>query len=186
MRGTEAKHLASSILQPLYAKPTVGSAAPAKMMSDEVLGIAVSSCLGLTGTVGIGAGGPTGGVRRVECIRFRVGGDGYDSPIDEDDEDADNMHEGGTIKETFDVSFAVSFGGLTGEWMAKGLAATADDAEDEENAVSGRSASEMDAHDGNQTTPAAWKTKFLEAQRKLWESQEEVKSLKDKILEAVL
>lgn len=186
LRGTEAKHLASSILQPLYAKPTVGSAAPAKMMSDEVLGIAVSSCLGLTGTVGIGTGGPTGGVRRVECIRFRVGGDGYESPIDEDDEDTDNMHESGTIKETFDVSFAVSFGGLTGEWMAKGLAATADDPEEDDNAAPGRGVSELDSHDGSQVTPAAWKTKFLEAQRKLWESQEEVKSLKDKILEAVL
>ena len=186
LRGTEAKHLASCILQPLYAKPTAGSSAPAKVMSDQVLGIAISSCLGMTSTVGIGTGGPTGGVRRVDCIRFRIGGDGYESPIDEDDEDADNMHEGGTIKETFDVSFAVSFGGLTGEWIAKGLTATADDIEDEETAASGRRRSELDRQDISQSTPAAWKTKFLEAQRKLWESQEEVKSLKDKILEAVL
>ena len=186
LRGTEAKHLASSILQPLYAKPTTGSSAPGKVISDQVLGIVISSCLGLTNTVGIGTGGPIGGVRRVECIRFRIGGDGYESPIDEDDEDADNMHESGTIKETFDVSFAVSFGGLTGEWIAKGLTATADEAEDEEAATSGRKTSELDRQDSNQNTSAAWKTKFLEAQRKLWESQEQVKSLKDKILEAVL
>jgi hypothetical protein len=186
LRGIEAKHLASSILQPLYAKATTGSAAPAKVMNDQVLGIAISSCLGLTSTVGIGTGGPMGGVRRVECIRFRIGGDGYESPIDDEDEDADNMHESSTIKETFDVSFAVSFGGLTGEWIAKGLTATADDTEDEDNAARDRRISEMDRQDGNQNTPAAWKTKFLEAQRKLWESQEEVKSLKDKILEAVL
>ena len=35
------------------------------------------------------SGGPAGGVRRVECVRFRIGGDGYESPIAEDDEDAD-------------------------------------------------------------------------------------------------
>jgi hypothetical protein len=186
LRGTEAKNLASSILQPLYVKPALGSTAPAKIMSDSVLGIAISSCLGLTGTVGMGTGGPSGGVRRVECIRFRIGGDGYESPIDEEDEDADNMHEGGTIKETFDVSFAVSFGGLIGEWIAKGLTATAEDLDEEGGAVSGRRSSEPDRPDSSQNTPAAWKTKFLEAQRKLWESQEEVKSLKDRILEAVL
>jgi hypothetical protein len=185
LRGTEAKHLASSILQPLFDKPTAGSGAPSKVMDDQVLGIAISSCLGLTSAVGIGNGGPTGGVRRVECIRFRIGGDGYESPIDEDDEDADNMHESGTIKETFDVSFTVSFGALTGEWIVKGLTATADDPDNEDNERGGRT-SELDRSDGSQNTPAAWKTKFLEAQRKLWESQEEVKSLKDKILEAVL
>jgi hypothetical protein len=133
----------------------------------------------------MGNGGPTGGVRRVECVRFRIGGDGYESPIDEDDEDADNMHESGTIKETFDVCFAVSFGSLTGEWIAKGLTATTDDGDDEEKATGGRKP-EPDRTESSLNTPAAWKTKFLEAQRKLWESQEEVKSLKDKILEAVL
>ncbi|KAH8723536.1 ARS binding protein 2-domain-containing protein [Phaeosphaeriaceae sp. PMI808] len=186
LRGTEAKHLASTILQPLYAKPTTGITGPTKILSDEVLGIAISSCLGLTNAVGIGTGGPSGGVKRVDCIRFRIGGDGYESPIDDEDEDAENMHEGGSIKETFDVSFAVSFGGLTGEWMAKGLTAIADDYGDEENAAGGSRSSELDRQDSSQNTPAAWKTKFLEAQRKLWESQEEVKCLKDKILEAVL
>jgi hypothetical protein len=150
-------------------------------MSDQALGIAISSCLGLTNAVGGGIGGPTGGVRRVECIRFRIGGDGYESPIDEDDDDADTLHEGGRIKETFDVQFAVSFGGLSGEWIAKGLETMTGGDEDARGAIS-----ELERHGPSQLTPAAWKSKFLEAQKKLWESQEEVKSLKDKILEAVL
>ena len=152
-------------------------------MSDQALGIAISSCLGLTSGVGLGTGGPTGGVRRVECIRFRIGGDGYESPIDEDDEDAEGMREGGRVKETFDVLFAVGFGGLSGEWVAKGLETTSEDAGDE--AARG-GISDMERVDQGQQTMAAWKGKFLEAQRKLWESQEEVKNLKDKILEAVL
>jgi hypothetical protein len=45
---------------------------------------------------------------------------------------------------------------------------------------------EAEKSDGNVNSVMGWKTKFLEAQRKLWESQEESKSLKEKILEAVL
>jgi hypothetical protein len=179
LRGTEAKNLASSILQPLYAKPNTSSnpASPAKVLSDEVLGIAISSCLGLTSAVGIGTGGPTGGVRRVECIRFRVGGDGYESPIDDEDEDVmlPESGNGGTIKETFDVSFAVAFGGLSGEWVAKGLSALADEVVGEERAG-------KDEERGEQ----AWKGRFLDSQRRLWEKEEEVRCLKDRILEAVL
>lgn len=122
----------------------------------------------------------------MDCIRFRIGGDGYESPIDEDDEDADDMHESSAIKETFDVSFTVSFGSLSGEWIAKGLVATADDTNTERNPASGSRTSELERQEHSQITSTAWKTKFVEAQRKLWETQEEVKSLKDKILEAVL
>jgi hypothetical protein len=185
LRGNEAKTLASSILRPLYTKPTSGPTSAAKVMNDAALGIAISSCLGLASAVGIGAGGPTGGVRRVECIKFRVGRDGYESPIDEDDEDADSLHNGGSIKETFDVSFAVTFGGLSGEWTAKGLETTTEIA-GEDGTTSSVNMYDPDQQDSSQNTPAAWKAKFLEAQRRLWESQEEVKSLKDKILEAVL
>lgn len=167
-------------------------------MSDQTLGIAISSCLGLTSAVGIGIGGPTGGVRRVECIRFRIGGDGYESPIDEDEDDGDatavdNLHSrpgnsGSRIKETFDVFFAVNFGGLTGEWVAKGLEIRNENTEDAsgDRRGDGEAALDRDGAGPSQMTPAAWKSKFLDMQRRLWEREEEVKSLKDRILEAVL
>lgn len=183
LRGTEAKNLATSILQPLYAKPANSNSGPSKALSDQVLGIAISSCLGLTSAVGVGTGGPSGGVKRVECIRFRIGGDGYESPMDDDDDD-DGMQESGPVRETFDVFFNVSFGSLSGEWQAKGLTASSDDIHDEDHTAAGTGIGEQSQPDQN--NPAAWKAKFLEAQRKLWETQEEVKSLKDKILEAVL
>lgn len=185
LRSNEAKTLASAILQPLYTKPAQPQSAT-KTMSDQALSIAISSCLGLTSAVGIGAGGPNGGVRRVECIRFRTGGDGYESPIDEDDEDGDNVDSSSSIKETFDVSFAVSFGGLTGEWKAKGLETTPDTQDEDDIRRGGHGLQELEKQDSSQHTLAAWRAKFIEAQRKLWESQEEVKSLKDKILEVVL
>ena len=186
LRSNEAKVLASAILQPLYSKSTPGGSASMKVMNDHALGIAISSCLGLTGAVGIGVGGPNGGVRRVECVRFRVGGDGYESPMEEDDEEGDGLHDHDAVRETFDVSFTVAFGGLTGEWSAKGLTALSGDDEDRMDVMPSGGMSELERQDPSQHTPAAWKSKFLEAQRKLWESQEEVKSLKDKILEAVL
>jgi hypothetical protein len=138
--------------------------------------------LGLTSAVGLGAGGPSGGVRGVECTRFRVGGDGYDSPIDEDDEDADGM-ESGSIKESFDVYFNVSFGGLSGEWSVKQLSPSSPDDNANEAA---RNAEDAERQDPQQNTITGWKNKFFEAQRKLWESQEGAKILKEKIFEAIL
>jgi hypothetical protein len=181
LRGNEAKNLACAILQPLYAKPSAGQS-PAKVMTDQILGIAISSCLGLSNASGIGLGGPVGGVKRVECARFRVGGDGYESPIDDNEDDTESMNGSGVVKETFDVYFAVSFGGLSGEWTAKGLHATAEDTDPKD----ARAGAQEDRVESGQHATAAWKSKFEAAQRKLWESQEEVKNLKEKILEAVL
>jgi hypothetical protein len=181
LRGTEAKNIASAILQPLYAKPATSAASPAKIMSDQILGLAISSCLGLCSAVGLGVGGPNGGVRRVQCTRFRIGGDGYESPIDDDDEDADGL-DAGSVKESFDVYFGVSFGGLSGEWSVKGLSPTADDRIEDEATRK----DEAERQDASQNTAASWKSKFQEAQRKLWESQEDNRTLKEKILEAVL
>ncbi|KAF2660821.1 hypothetical protein K491DRAFT_588433 [Lophiostoma macrostomum CBS 122681] len=182
LRGTEAKNLASSILTPLYSKPT-SSTPQSKIINDQVLAIAISSCLGLTSSVGLGIGGPNGGVRRVECVRFRVGGDGYESPIDDDDEDAEGMGGEGTVRESFDVCFGVSFGNLTGEWNVKGL----DPATNEkEGAKAGSRSEEVERSEAPANTAAGWKSKFLEAQRKLWESQEGHTTLREKILEAVL
>ncbi|RYN20049.1 hypothetical protein AA0115_g10434 [Alternaria tenuissima] len=188
LRGNEAKILATAILQPLYSKPASGhssstSPANSKVMSDSALGVAIASCLGLTSAVGVGIGGPTGGVRRVECIRFRVGGDGYESPVDDEDEEGESPRDGTRIKETFDVFFGVNFGGLVGEWVVKGLEISSSSEEiGEAVGESSRASDELERNE----TPAAWKTKFLDAQRRLWEKEEEVKSLKDKILEAVL
>ena len=183
LRGTEAKNLASAILKPLYAKPTTGPASPSKVISDQVLSIAISSCLGLNSAVGIGNGGPSGGVRRVECVRFRVGGDGYESPIDDDDEDADGLNDTGSIRESFDVVFAISFGGLAGEWSVKGISPTS--TENEQDGKTGDTEA-GDKYEPSPNTVTGWKTRFLETQRKLWEREEEVKALREKILEAVL
>lgn len=173
LSGTEAKALATSILLPLSAAPASG----VNTMSESVLAIAISSCLGLTSAVGLGAGGPTGGVRRVECVRFRVGGDGYESPIDEeDDEEAQ-----GTVRESFDVFFNVNFGGLVGEWVVKGVGVEGGSADAEAGA--GEREEELGQMPG---TAAGWKARFEAVQRRLWEKEEEARVLRERVLEAVL
>lgn len=187
LRGTEAKNLASSILTPLYSKPT-SSTPQAKVINDQILALSIASCLGLTSAVGLGVGGPNGGVRRVECVRFRVGGDGYESPIDEDDEDTENMNSEGTVRESFDVYFGVSFGNLSGEWSVKGIDLSANEGDGGGVGTTGSGNEEQGREAGRreENTAAGWKSRFLEAQRKLWESQEGNSLLREKILEAVL
>lgn len=180
LSGTEAKALASAILLPL-STPSSSSATNVKTISESVLAIAISSCLGLTAAVGLGAGGPTGGVRRVECVRFRVGGDGYESPIDEEDE-VEGMVEGqGTVRESFDVFFNVSFGGLVGEWAVKGVGVEGGSGE-----VEGGSGQRGETETQMPNTAAGWKARYLDVQRKLWEREEEARVLKERVLEAVL
>jgi len=113
-------------------------------------------------------------------VRFRIGGDGYESPIDEEDEDADNL-SGANVRETFDVYFGISFGGLVGEWTAKGLCVI-----DGATETGDMGAKEAERQEVQPSTAAGWKAKFQEAQRKLWEKEEESRGLKEKILEAVL
>lgn len=177
LRGTEGKMLASAILTPLYNKSN-----SAKSISDSILGVVISSCLGLCSQVGLGAGGPIGKVTRVESMRYRVGGDGYESPVDEDDElDGLDGAGAGRVRETFDVYFSVSFGALAGEWNVKGLSATS---VEENGNADGTSNGTAKLPEPN--TAAGWRKKYLDAQKELLESREEAKELRERILEAVL
>jgi len=188
LRGSEAKNLAAAILQNLRGSQP-SSASSGKSMADSSFRLAIASCLGLCGQVGMGSGGPTGSAKKVVVQRFRIGGDGYDSPVDEDE---DEMPEGGErIRESFDVVWNVTFGGLTGEWTIRGVSLDngenkggsperAGDEAGTRGSGSGQSVQDL------QTTVVCWKTKFLEAQRRLCETQEEIRGLKDKVLEAVL
>ncbi|KAF2280382.1 uncharacterized protein EI97DRAFT_430120 [Westerdykella ornata] len=187
LRGTEAKHLASAILRPLYSKPSTSSTATSKLITDQILSIAISSCLGLCSAVGLGQGGPQGGVRRIECTRFRVGGDGYESPVDEDEDDAEaGLSTATDIKESFDVNFGVSFGGLVGEWSVKGISASTPETGEDDVTNDRPNGEESDRGGKDQDSAATWKAKFLECQKKLWDSQETAKALREKVLDAVL
>jgi hypothetical protein len=157
-------------------------------MSSPLLNIAISSCLGLTSAVGLGTGGPTGGVRRIESIRFRIAADGYESPIDDEDEDVDALNNAADVRETFDVHFGVAFGGLSGEWVVKGLSLRGNGTgnEDGNGKMGAREGQIAGGGEVQPTTAAGWKAKFLDVQRRLWEKEEESRGLRERVLEVVL
>ncbi|KAL5402773.1 hypothetical protein PMIN04_012937 [Paraphaeosphaeria minitans] len=179
LSGTEAKALASAILSPL-TPPSPSSSSPSspKTMSQPVLAIAIASCLGLASAVGLGVGGPAGGVKRVECVRFRVGADGYESPVSSDFSEAEGGADAAALRESFDVFFGVSFGpGLVGEWVVKGVGVGGE---------GGKEELEGQGHGQTPGTAAGWKSRFEAVQRKLVEKEEEARVLRERVLEAVL
>jgi hypothetical protein len=119
-----------------------------------------------------------GAVKKISVRRFRVGGDGYDSPID--DEEDEEAEEGGNIKETFDVEWELALGGLSGKFQIKGLTVPESpgglDDKDEN----------IDNSASTDDSAAGWRQRFLAIEKKLKARDDEVRDLKDRVLEAVL
>jgi hypothetical protein len=165
LRGTEAKELAESLLAHLrtHRISSPGSSAddPDARAADDVFRATAASWLGLNALAAPAAAAwnPVGssGVKKIHVRRFRVGGDGYDSPIDDEDDDE------GETKMTFDIEWELSLGGLGGKFQIKGLSiGDGGEAETPEEGESG----------GVLGLTEAWRRKYLE--------------LKDKVLEAAL
>lgn len=172
LRGHEAKGLASAILSRMASTDIIQAAA----------WLGVSSDLGLGGS---GAPKPVAEGKKIDCHRFRVGEDGYDSPIDEDDDEPmngdDTNHSKYRIREMFDVTWSLSLGGLAGDFQLKGLAIAADD-----DANGGGSKKPDGLPNGVPSTDADWRQKWEKTHLELQEKEEEVRKLRDKILDAVL
>jgi hypothetical protein len=119
-----------------------------------------------------------GAVKKISVRRFRVGGDGYDSPIDDDDDD--ETEDGVNVKETFDIEWELALGGLSGKFQVKGLSFS----------ESPGGADEKDDAAGNSTagenSTVDWKQRCLTSEKKLKARDEEVRELRDRVLEAVL
>ncbi|KAF2146045.1 uncharacterized protein K452DRAFT_283330 [Aplosporella prunicola CBS 121167] len=126
LRGSEAKALAHALLDRLQAQNqgTSRSAVANNREEDEaIFGITCASWLGLAAPLGLGGNGIVGGTRKISVQRFRMSDDGYESPVDDDDDGASESTpgDGRKIKEVFDVSWSLLFGGCGGEFLVKGL-----------------------------------------------------------------
>ncbi|KAF2092926.1 hypothetical protein NA57DRAFT_49390 [Rhizodiscina lignyota] len=119
--------------------------------------------------------------KQIVCHRFRVGEDGYDSPIEEhEDDDVSEVDSLGRVRETWDVSWTLLLGGLSGEFQLKGLVISGDEG-------GGRGGKEPTGHrDDVDGRPEDWRDKFVKAQVELRAKEEEVRRLRDKVLDAVL
>ncbi|KAF1990608.1 hypothetical protein K402DRAFT_389535 [Aulographum hederae CBS 113979] len=183
LRGAEAKQLADAVLLRLRSQQQQQQIQTSQDATDDedLFRVTAASWLGLSAPLGLSSvGAPIGTAKKIKVTRFRRGGDGYDSPIDDDEDIHDG--NGAIVKEMFDVSWNLLLGGLSGEFVVKGL--VLDSAEDAAAGVQGLDEGEKSRRmkEGEE----GWKERYLEAQRELRSKEEEVRKLRDKVLEAVL
>jgi hypothetical protein len=182
LRGTEAKELAEALLSRLRSQQHSAVSDPggtSGLQSEDIFRLTCASWLGLNIQLGLSSAGvqSTGAGKKIIIRRFRVGGDGYDSPMDEDDA-ADVGEE---IREIFDVEWSLAMGDCAGRFSIKGLSLGQRDGWDDGEGLE-------TAGGGDVADPSGkgWKERFLESERRVREQGEEIKRLKDKVLDAIL
>lgn len=161
LRGTEAKDLADAILRKLNAQHTSGGQSTA---AEDLHRFLCASWLGV-----IPNATPSSTGKKITVRRFRVGGDGYDSPLEEDDP----LTDGDEVRETFDIEWTQTLGALSGTFavngVSLGLVENSEHGEDEDMS-------------GNED----WRAKFLRSEEKRREQEAELANLKTRVLDAVL
>lgn len=178
LRGSEAKKLAETILGRLPMQPKASNVAGHDQdLQTQLIGVA--TLLGLTNALGV-LSSSSASTKKISVRRFRVGGDGYDSPIDDDDGNGEEDREDDprsdrAIKESTDVTWSVMVGGLTAECSVKAIVVESGDDGDQEDSI-------MDVADN----PGGWKKRWEEVTEKLKKKEAEVRRLREQVLEAVL
>ncbi|KAJ9665375.1 hypothetical protein H2201_004452 [Coniosporium apollinis] len=179
LRGAEAKALADAMLRRM--KPDTGSSS-GNEMSKDIFPPMCASWLGLNLTEN-GCSAPNGSnAKTITVQRFRVGKDGYDSPIYDDEEEGETS---GVVKETFEVEWSAALGGVTGRFVVQGLVIPKEDGETGED-VGGEGEVVDGSGGGASDAGVDWKKKFLALQERLRERDREVQSIRDRVLDAVL
>jgi hypothetical protein len=184
LRGVDAKNLADSILKRLGRQQSSQQPLTPKTASDmdQMQLFSLATLLGLSSAVGLhGANDTVMSAKKIVARRFRTNGDGYDSPID-DEEDADGEVDGDTdtdervIKESLDISWTVMLGGLTADCGVKDI--VLEDVSGEGNETPADAASGED-------TREAWKRKWEEVCERLRKQEDENRKLKEKVLDVL-
>ena len=188
LRGSEAKDLAEALLSRLRSPQPQHHQQPAQQPSafpaPDAFNTTSAAWLGLSQLAGLPQ--LTGSAKKIFVQRYRVGRDGYDSPIDDDD-DQGEAQDGppqaaaeGEVRETFDIEWTAGLGALAGTFAIKGLSIGGwkGEAEDVSPRADGGAADEASA--------VVWKQRFLAAERKLRDSRDEVGRLKERVLDVVL
>jgi hypothetical protein len=185
LRGTEAKDLADALLSSLHIRSgsPKGSDDPNALAADDVLRLTCAAWLGVSppqqpfGTTG---------VKKIHVRRFRVSGDGYESPMDEDgDDDADDAGSGGVlaanVKQTFDIEWELGLGCMAGKFAVKGLVLGGEHGGSPITVSEGREV-EMEGVESS----SDWRRKWLETKAELEKTREELKTIRDDVLKVAL
>lgn len=108
LTGDEAKRLADSVLDRLGV-PREETGSP----QDHIARLTAASWLGVGDQVNVPLGPATGHGKKINVTRFRVGADGYEEIIYDEDTQG--------VREVFDIFWHVSLGGCMGNFEMKGL-----------------------------------------------------------------
>jgi len=201
LRGAEAKDLAATIMAQLSGEGDFPPSNPDLIASWLGLNLSGKGLLGPSPSSSRSIGlNHQSSVKRIFAQRFRVNRDGYDSPIDDDEEDegAEPTRAGdevaAEVRETFDVEWTAHFGSLTGTFQIRGLVLSSGGSSDAQlhSDKARQSEEQIGRQDSTKATTGdveaedGWKQRVLELERRLWEKEEEMQRLRDRILEAVL
>ncbi|KAK0650259.1 ARS-binding protein 2 [Lasiodiplodia hormozganensis] len=146
---------------------------------DDASNQGLANWLGFSTHLGLGPTPVPSGIKKIDVQKYRVSDDGYESPIDPDDDSALALGDGSKIKETFDVSWALALGGCTGKFAVKGLM------------IESKGCGEREEKEGGEGLQSKQKEKSLEERVKELEGQlkgkdREVQLWRQRVLEAVL
>jgi ARS binding protein 2 len=173
LRGPEAKDLADALLSAIQRGR--GTSPRLEEAIADTQRVAYAAWLGVVpGTLDQALPTATG-VKKIHVRRFRVSGDGYESPVDSETSDGE---ESG-IKQTFDVEWELGLGALAGRFSVKGLVLAGG-----QLSVGGSPETES-AMEGIES-PEHWRRKFDATQRELEKTREELKGLRDDVLKVAL
>ncbi|KAL1636906.1 hypothetical protein SLS56_001003 [Neofusicoccum ribis] len=178
LRGHEAKALADALLNQLSTQNETNGAEESATSHSQV------SWLGYSTHLGLGPAPLPSGIKKIVVQKYRVSEDGYESPVDEDDDEREESTpapgQGMKIKETFDVSWSLMLGGCSGKFSVKGLMIDAGGDDEGEGEKEGKEGGP--SKDNGKSL--AERVKELEA--KLKGKDKEVQLWRQRVLEAVL
>jgi ARS binding protein 2 len=194
LRGTEARDLADALLASVRRRAVSGSPKASSVGVDEA---AADDVLRLTYAAWLGVWPPaslatmmqpfgTTGVKKIHVRRYRVSGDGYESPIDEEDDEGDEAGGGvmpSNVKQTFDIEWELGLGSMAGKFVVKGLVLGEHGASGTSPEMVGEGRDvEMEGVD----SPSDWRRKWLEAKTELERTREELRAMRDDVLKVAL
>ncbi|KAK5171521.1 hypothetical protein LTR04_002412 [Oleoguttula sp. CCFEE 6159] len=181
LRGTEAKELADAIL--LRIRPRSVEHVHNAPLEDTFL-LVCASWLGVPAQLSLGLGSElVGSVKRIVVHRYRIANDGCRMPLEDDSEDSLVDSATTAITETYDISWSLLLGGLSGSFQLKGLVIPSTDSslqDDDDDGTVG------DARTGAPVTTAEWRRRTASLEEKLKAKDLELQTLKDSVMNAVL
>ena len=121
LKGTEAKSLAEALLMKLHTQQRSSTPDDSAANAEDIHKLTAALWLGLSTQLGVDRSvAAVGGQKKIVVRRSKMGDDGYEVPLDDDDPTTIG------VIESFDISWSLLLGGLAAEFSIKGLTLVGD------------------------------------------------------------